>query len=305
MFRSILVPLDGSAMAEQAAIPAGEIARRLDAGLSLVVVHPSGPPEDAPFPGSSADRQLRMSEDGYLHLLAERIKTFGVRTRLAVLSGNTGDALAEFARTEQVDLVVASTRGRGAIGRLVRGGIALRLSHSLYCPMLLLKPLQANATVLPAEGVHRILVPLDGSAAAELSLEPALALAAARQVSVMLVQVVSPAQEEGRTLQELKHEAQGYLTRVADRLDRRGILVDQRVVARRSPAAAIAETAERWGADLIALTTRDRGEGERLLLGSVADTLVRRARVPVLVCHTQRRTVMTRAMPLDGALVIA
>jgi nucleotide-binding universal stress UspA family protein len=206
----------------------------------------------------------------------------------AVLSGETVPALTLFAREHQVGLVVASTHGRGTFERLVRGSVALTLSHAVSCPVLLLKPLQGAVPVLPPEGFHRILLPLDGSAGAEASLEPALALAASRQVAVLLVQVAPPLVEDARTLLETRQDAQRYLTRIADRLDRRGILVEQRVLVRGNPAAAIAGAAVRWEADLIALTTRPRGEGARVLLGSVADALVRRARTPVLVCHAGR-----------------
>jgi nucleotide-binding universal stress UspA family protein len=66
MFRSILVPVDGSTMAEQAVMPAAEIAKRIGARLSLAVVHPWGPMEDAPASGTAYDREVRRQEVRYL-----------------------------------------------------------------------------------------------------------------------------------------------------------------------------------------------------------------------------------------------
>jgi nucleotide-binding universal stress UspA family protein len=89
MFRSLLVPLDGSTMAEQAVFPAAEIARRLGAALTLAVVHPSGPLEEAPFPGTAPDEQLRAAEGTHLEALRLRtLATFHVPAEICVLGGD-------------------------------------------------------------------------------------------------------------------------------------------------------------------------------------------------------------------------
>ncbi|HEX6106641.1 MAG TPA: universal stress protein [Gemmatimonadales bacterium] len=297
MFRSILVPLDGSAMAEQALVPAGDIARRVGAAVALAVVHPWGPTEDAPFSGTEADRELREVEERYLHELRERVAaTFNVPAEVTLLEGDAAPALAAYARERRVDLVVGSTHGRGAFARALQGGVALRLAHALPCPALLLKPLKEASTTPDPDGFTRIMVPLDGTPAAETSLEPALALAASRGVVVYLLQVVTPL--GGAPLVDRRREAVRYLNGVASRLEGGGMRVECRVMTRANPGAGIATLAGRWGIDLLAITTRERGEGERLLLGSVADTAVRLAAMPVLVCHSGVRA--RAAEPVRG-----
>jgi len=298
MFRSLLVPLDGSAMAEQAIVPAGDIAHRLGAKLALAVVHPWGATEDAPFTGTEADRELRASEDRYLGEVRDRVaETFKVPAEVALLEGDAVPALAAFAGEHRVDLVVSSTHGRSALVRALRGSVALRLAHAVACPALLLKPLRESSATPDPDGFVRILVPLDGSAVAETSLEPALALAASRQVLVYLLQVVSPFEGSGHALLDRRRAAAQYLNGVAERLERRGVLVECRVVTRSSAEVAIVTLAARWGVDLLALTTRDRGEGERMLLGSVADGVVHKAPMPVLVCHPAVRQATAEAIP--------
>jgi nucleotide-binding universal stress UspA family protein len=118
MFRSLLVPLDGSAMAEQAIVPAGDIARRLGASLALAVVHPWGATEDAPFAGTEADRELRANENRYLSEVRDRVAgTFTVPADVALLEGDAVPALAAFAGERRVDLVVSSTHGRALSAR--------------------------------------------------------------------------------------------------------------------------------------------------------------------------------------------
>jgi nucleotide-binding universal stress UspA family protein len=284
--RSILVPLDGSPLSHQAIVPAGDIARRVGGALALAVVHPWGAPEDAPFAGTEADLRLRAEETRYLELVERRVRdTFRVPTSAVLLQGDPAASLAAYAREQDVQLVVGSTRGRGVVARALRGGVVLPLAHAVACPALLLKPERDAIAVPDPDGFARILVPLDGTAAAEASLEPAIALAAERQVMLHLVHVASPLEPDGLDLPERRREAARYLNGVADPLERRGLRVDCQVVTSGQPGSAIARLATRWEVDLVAITTRRRSEGERMLLGSVADTVVQLARVPVLVCH--------------------
>ncbi|HEU5041840.1 MAG TPA: universal stress protein [Gemmatimonadales bacterium] len=299
MYRTILVPLDGSIMAEQAVLPAGDIARRVGASLLLAVAHPWGPPEDAPFAGTGADEALRHTEHEYLDRIRARVETFGVPAEVVLLEGDPVAALGALVAERRVDLVVGSTHGRGALARVLRGGVAIRIAHGISCPALLLKPLRESSAVPDANGFTRILVPLDGSRAAETSLEPALALAAARHAVLLLLRVLSPGREDGGTLADRRLDATRYLNWVAGRLEQRGVRVETRVVTRRAAGPGIVNLAGRWGADLLAITTRERGEGERLVLGSVADLAVERAPMPVLVCHaTVRQTAEEAAIPL-------
>jgi nucleotide-binding universal stress UspA family protein len=78
-------------------------------------------------------------------------------------------------------------------------------------------------------------------------------------------------------------EAQAYLDRIAERLRAQSLTVQTRVVGHDKPAAAILDDAQKNAVDLIALATSGRGGLKRLLLGSVADKVVRGAVTPVLV----------------------
>jgi nucleotide-binding universal stress UspA family protein len=286
MFRSILVPVDGSIMAEQAAMPAAEIAKRLGARLSLAVVHPWGPMEDAPVAGTAYDREVRWQEVRYLERLRDRVAgAFGIEAACRVLEGDQATALASFAEEVGADLAVTSTRGRGVLLRTCQGDLALRLAHALACPTLFLKPRGRDQVVVPPTGFRRVLVALDGSRLAEASLEPVLALADHSRRHVTLAQVVSPL---GVGLPARRREALAYLLRVAERLRERerDVEVDVRVLPRVDPARAVLDYARRVQADLVALATRERGATRRIALGSMADAVVHRGFVPTLVCHS-------------------
>jgi nucleotide-binding universal stress UspA family protein len=286
MFHSILVPLDGSTLAEQALPIAAAVAERNAALLHLVVVHPWGPPEDAPFPETIPDRESREAEGAYLSRMVPAVaSTHHVTVCEAVLDGATGPALVEFARKRNVDLVVASTHGRGALSRFVLGGVAHHLVWELRASVLLLKP-QAATVPPPFGGFMRVLFATDGSVQAEAALESAMALAAGAGATVTLFEVVLPSARGGAELEHRRAEAERHLAALVPHISRRGIGADIAATVAVNPAAAILTQAERSDADLIVLTTRERRPVERVLFGSVADTVVHHAAVPVLVCHT-------------------
>jgi nucleotide-binding universal stress UspA family protein len=288
MYRSILVPLDGTAMAQHALLPAADIARRGGGRLALVVVHPIGPAEDAPTIGSRDDEVLRDDEDRYLKGLRACVATFGVPVEIDLLrGGDVVPALAAYAQARQVDLVVGTTHGRGAIARLLLGGTALRLAHELRCPMLLIKPLAVDTRELPAGGPRRIAIALDGSARAETAIPAALALSAGSATDCLLIRAIR-LPLHARTLGALRQESERYLTQLARRLEGRGHLhLEWRAPLSSTPATALRNAATRWRADVLALATRERSDVRRTVLGSVADELVRTAPLPVLVCHAE------------------
>jgi nucleotide-binding universal stress UspA family protein len=282
--RSIVVPVDGSALAEFALMPAAELARRHGARLWLAVVHPWGVEEAAPLAGSADDRELRHWEADYLRELQDRLAdAYGIEAGRRVLDGDRAPALVAFAAQVHADLVVAATRGRGLLTRTLRLDLALRLAHVLGCPTLLLKPQGADQAPIPPSGFQRLLVALDGSRLAEASLGPALDLSDPRRRQLTLLRVISPL---APGLHERRRRARAYLLRIAGGLEERGIAVDVGVLARAHAGRAVTDYADLIGADLVAVATRERGAARRAALGSVADTAVRRGRAPILICHS-------------------
>jgi nucleotide-binding universal stress UspA family protein len=138
---------------------------------------------------------------------------------------------------------------------------------------------------LPAAGPRRIAVALDGSSRAEAAIDAALALSPGSTIDCLLVRATR-LPLHAKALGAKRQESEHYLTRLAERMEGRGNMhVEWRAPVSGTPAAAILTAATRWRADLLALATRERSEARRILLGSVADHLVRLAPLPVLVCH--------------------
>ncbi len=298
MYRTLLVPLDGSRFGEHALPLAAGIARRAGAALRLARVHPPAPVGEgvAAFATEKAAWAVAKS---YLEEVAGRLGACaGIKPTTCVLDGPVADTLREYAIGQGVDLVVMSTHGRGPFSRFWLGSVADQLAHCLPMPLLLVRPHDAPVDLAREPVLKRLLVGLDGSPLAEEVLGPALALARLTGAAVALLRVVPPppvygmdlppyaaagASADLEILEDLRREADAYLTGVATRLRGEGHAVEARVVVHAHAATALLEEAERAGCDLIALATHGRRGLPRLFLGSVADKVVRGAAVTVLL----------------------
>jgi nucleotide-binding universal stress UspA family protein len=305
-FRSIVVPLDGSKLAEHALPVAAAIARAAQARLRLVFVHQLPPPPNDPTSAKlyvSVDLAVRKAERSYLRGLATRLRdTWGIKVTTVSPTGPVTDTLVAWIEDVEADMVVMTTHGRGAIGRAFLGSVADRLVRTLEVPIILLRP-QAGAAAPPEKldwSPREIVAGLDGSRLAEAVLPPAVELARLFRVTVTLVRVVQPLAVvtepplpfpvgyEEQITESLRREAQNYLDSVAEVLRKDG--VEATGVARIgwSTAETLLEVTPE-GAGLLAIATHGYGGLKRALVGSVADKLIRAAQVPVLVVRPRGR----------------
>ncbi len=304
MFRSVLVPLDGSVYAEQALPLALSLTRHAGCPLRLLRVVP--PLADyffwAPMPGDPLEVELRAAHRQearlYLEEVVRRLGDAGAGSIhcdvVEEKDSITESIIADVANTG-VDLVVLTSHGRGTVRRVWLGSIADKLVRSLPVPVLLVRPQEpASPLDLRHEVVLKhLLLPLDGSSQAERILEPALALGKAMGTDFTLVRALQPAWSilhptwhgAQKVDEQQRLRAEAYLETVANRLRSDGATVQTHIHFAEQPAAAILEEAALVGADLIALETRGRGSWSRLLLGSVPDKVVRGSSIPVLLCR--------------------
>lgn len=292
MYRSILVPLDGSLASEQALPYAESIARRSGAALQLVHVHqPVLQGGGTLYIGP--DEMWRDEEKQYLVAVAERLTRAGMEKVSAhVLDGWPPEMLQRQALESGSDLVVMTTHGRGPVSRFWLGSVADQLVHRLPMPLLLVRTQEEGSAPAGEPVMRKMLVALDGSPMAEQILPTASALAKAMGASITLLRVVPPEvshsaakkrEADAALADKLRSEAQFYFTRINASLRDQGIATQTRIVTHVHPAMAILEEAATGQYDLIALETHGRIGLPRLFLGSVADKVVRGATVPVLV----------------------
>lgn len=302
--RSVLLPLDGSPLAEQAVPWAAAIARRARARLRLALVHrsPSPPPLDESTARlyTRIALALRKSEREYLRGVATRLKTAGdLQVVTATLSGHPAPALQAYARDVGVDLVVMTTHGRGGLQRAWLGSVADQLMRSLEIPLLLVRNDEAGGDREPT--LREVLVPLDGSPRAEAALPPALGVAKLFGAGISLVSAVEPVpmmvdaptafpaalDEELTSIR--REAAKDYLEDMVEQVAGLGVAARSSAIVCSTALEGIRAASRGPGIAMIALATHGRGGLRRMVLGSVADKLVRTGDLPVLVTRPRGR----------------
>ena len=301
-FQSILVPLDGSPLAEQALPIALAIAERARCKLKLVFIHeplmlmePGPAYTKVELAMQKADREYLKSVTGRLRERLGRSVSSAVLRRMPV-----AQTLTTYIRELGADLVVMTTHGRGGIRRAWLGSITDQLIRMAEVPIIVVRPSEAT----PAESSVRlteILVPLDGSPLAEAALEPAMTLARLWDAEISLVQVVRPVMltsephltfPSGYSEQATaicRESAKDYIRDVAERVRDSGVKATGVAVIGAAVPETLIDLAAPERVSMLAVATHGRGGLKRLGLGSVADKLVRGSNVPVLVVRPTGR----------------
>jgi nucleotide-binding universal stress UspA family protein len=279
MTTTILVPLDGSQLAERALSLASRLAQSAHARLVLLRVVPGDV--------SSIEEASR-----YLEFRAAGLRAHGLTVETSTRPGL--EVAVEILHA--IDLwapesLVMSTHGRSAPGRWLYGSVADEVLRRAQLPVVLL-PTAARAE-LGAERPVRILAPLDGSKLGEAALGPAYEWASRLSGEVILLQVVQwppLGLSDGSELIELDPAdqvdfARQYLNEVAARW-RSGAPMRCRAVVGRPVSRMILQVAREEQVDLIAMATHGRSGIARLVLGSVAAGTIQHAETPVLVVRS-------------------
>ena len=304
--RSILVPLDGSSVAEQALPVAVAIAERGRCKIKLVLVHQ---PLSGVEPGpayTKLELAMEKANRDYLRSVVARYRDrLGRALSSAVLEGPVAATLARYARELSSDLLVMTTHGRGGIRRAWLGSVADQLIRTSEVPILVVRGHEQDQA--PPVSLGEILVPLDGSPLAEAVLDPVTALARLWDAEISLVQVVSPviltsdpvlpfpSGYSDQIMTMRREAAQDYIRDVAERLREAGVKASGVAVMGSGVAETLLDLARPEHVGLIATATHGRGGVRRLVLGSVADKLVRAAQVPVLVVRPRGNSARRRS----------
>jgi nucleotide-binding universal stress UspA family protein len=301
MFTRLLVPLDGSSLAETALPAAKLIARRFGAELYLVhAEHPlatvEGVSEEIPLASRPADQV-------YLECLAQQLTEEGITAHTVLPPANPAEGILAQAELDQVDLIVMATHGRTGFDALLHPSVTWQVFSRTTAPILVCKrgepeELPRLSMSLPrfmTDATTPILVPLDGSLQAEAALPLAQQLAQTFGNPVRLVRVVAyPLVLDGgmgaipysdEMVQWLLAEAENYLKVQQAMLASQGLKVEIESTLGFS-IACLGASVQEHHAGLVVMTSHGRGWLGRLVLGSVAKSLLGHLDVPILLARS-------------------
>lgn len=304
MYNRILVPLDGSEMAEQALPYTGWLADHLGTPVTLLGDFDSQRLYEVanPVKGLFLDRLVAAARGETLEYLERR--AHGLRQAGLAVSCVARDAagLAEAVAAEVAGdpgaLIVMATHGRSGFQRWALGSVANEILRATTNSAWVV-PVHDEAPP-PAEALSRVVVPLDGSAFAERALPGAVALARSLGLELVLAQAISEHAHDpvaGQSGSEsVPTPARGEAGRAVAYLNQIGKQVQQEggpAVSKRlmhgDPTSAILGLVQETPGSLVAMTTHGRSGVMRLVLGSVADGVITRGTCPMLLVREEPR----------------
>jgi nucleotide-binding universal stress UspA family protein len=297
--RRILVPLDGSSLAEEA-IPYALAIGGPAAALTLFHVAPRPEAIYGLFGKRllSVDQVDQASTTGAKAALAEvRAKRIPLDrdVSLEVSAGDYAHEILQAAVRLSVDLIVMASHGRGGLDRWIIGSVADRVARTTTVPLMIVHPAGDDDTGARYSGIERLVVPLDGSDLAAQALPFAARVASTLKIPIRLINVsdyphdLSMALAYGSAfseqvyaelLEEGRAQAESILVEASAQLQGLGVGVDYQIVDGPIAKGIIASTES---TDLLVMTSHGRGGLRRLLLGSVANQVINEGNVPVVL----------------------
>lgn len=285
-YKKILVPLDGSELAEKALPYTNTIAKIKNSEVVLFAV-------SITTPGSRRARLLKT----YIDVNAKSLKTKGIKVSAAVAYGDVAEEIIEYANKNKVDLIVISTHGYSGIKRWILGSVTQKVLYGTCTPVLLIK---SKSPEIPKVEFKKILLPIDGSSFSEATFPHVESLTRDTNAEVILIQVseppvvpsygnrpINPTWEKYRdTLwTESQKQASEYLEEVKSNLSKRGIKIKSQVIEGKIGETAhnIMQLARKKNVDLIVIATHGRTGISRWVYGSVATRIVEESVQPVLL----------------------
>ncbi|GER90671.1 universal stress protein UspA [Dictyobacter vulcani] len=316
MFQHILVPLDGSSLAEQAVPIAARIARKMHSSIVLLRVS-SLNIEYGPYFSQAGLMRGAMIEDelaraqSYLENIAQSQLLAGIDTSIATVPGIPTISILSYVDANAIDLVIMGSHGWSGLKCWVLGSVTSHITRHCAAPVLVVR--EDQQLCQDESAPLRVLVALDGSPFAEAILEPAItltsALVAPYQGTLHLTQLVQlPTCEDeliymqtNLDLDEVRKAtvlaAGQYLQAIVARLqDGLASQLKVNITWTTEECEDVATTllqiaahgdasGKDTGCNLLALTTHGRNFLQRWAVGSVADRVLHENQLPLLIIH--------------------
>jgi nucleotide-binding universal stress UspA family protein len=302
-FRHILVPLDGSKLAELALPLARAFATQEGAEGKITILGVDSRDYTAYARGGAfelpPEEHARL--DNYLTTVKAKLRTKVSHVEHVRVSGDPATAIVDLAQERGADVIILVTHARSGLGKLIHGSVAERVLHLATVPVIVLKQRTATMLTKPV----RFLVPLDGSPLAESVLPLVQALAVQLSAPVTLLRSLDLPDLEatglGRagaatasiraSIPAARQEALGYLAQIQEQFMDKGI-VTELVVTEGEAAEDISKQAatleeHKQATVLIAMSTHGRSGLTRWLYGSVTGVLLHLTESPMLVVRAR------------------
>lgn len=295
MFSTLIVPLDGSPLAERALPYAAALAQRAESRLVLTQAIEG----DADGEPNERQEGALAEASAYLQGVADGLAEEGLTANIATPRGDVAEQIVAEGEERNAGLIIMATHGRDGLARLFSGSVAEEVLHQTHRPVMFIRAGDDVPVGEPFPSKPRVLVPLDGSLFAEAALQLGHDLARLLDGELVLLSVVSPPPpptmgELGAAaipytefdLEAARRDSQAYLERVAQQYGLDPSLV-QSSVEYGGTTEGIVEAIGELNVGLVVMATHARSGFARFLFGSTAAETLHRITVPLVLLRSE------------------
>jgi nucleotide-binding universal stress UspA family protein len=294
MFDKILVPLDGSPLAETVLPHVVALARIYDAHIHLLrVLDPQGDPN---LPGSSDPLEwqiIKAEANNYLKGITERLKEVDLHPEFHIMEGSAAESVLEYCTDQDNNLIILSSHGQSGISGWNVSSVVQKIILRARTSIMIVRAYHSSQVETSDLHYHRILAPLDGSHRAEAVLPIVDKLACGQESELIVYHVVRKpemprrihlSQEDIELAEKVTErnriEAARYLEQVKSRVDAQTetrLVVDDKVIA------PLHEMIEQEQVDLVVLTAHGYSGGTKWPYGSTVISFIAYGTTPLLI----------------------
>jgi nucleotide-binding universal stress UspA family protein len=294
MFSHILVPLDGSSLAECVLPHAVAMAQAFDARSTLVRVLERSTTTGRLKSVDPLEWQMVKAEvSAYLQDVTARLQETGIQVENALLEGQAAERVLQYARNQNAELIILSSHGRSGLSGWNVSGVVQKIILRAYVPTMIVRAYRPSFGKLTGLRYRRLLVPLDGSQRAECVLPLATKLAYQHEAQLIFAHVVqrpemprrappthSDLELANQVTERNKQEATKYLEQLKSRLD---LDAEVHLVVSDRVAATLHELVESEEIDLVLLSAHGYSGESRWPYGSVTVSFIAYGTTPLLI----------------------
>ena len=294
MVDHILVPLDGSPLAECVLPHTVALGQAFDARVTLLrAMERSTPEVESGVIDPLEWHMLKSEAEAYLGEVASRLQDTGLQTRKTLVEGEPAERIIEFVRDQAVDLIVMSSHGRSGLSGWNISSVVQKVALRAYTTMMIVRAYQPATDDLTGLRYKRLLVALNGSQRAECVLPLAMQLADFHQCRLLLAHVVSkpeiprhvPLTEEETKLREQlievnRQKGTQYLERLKSRLP---LDVQTRLLLSEHPAEALHKLVDEEEVDIVLLSAHGYSGKAQWPYGNTTLNFIAYGTTPLLI----------------------
>jgi nucleotide-binding universal stress UspA family protein len=295
MFKHILLPLDGSSLAEKVLPHAVTLSRAFDTQLTLLRVVYQEERADQHGMINPMDWQMRKSEaEAYLQSIQKRLGDIALESSVQIIEGRPAEQIIEFGKNEGVDLILLSSHGSSGPSPWNINSTVQKVLLRAFMPVMIVRAYHEEPHELEEVTYKRLLLPLDGSKRAECILPLAESICELQDSHVVLTHIVeqpklprqTPLSDEVKSLieslQEINiQEAERYFSDIKKQF-RKGN-VETIIETSEEPSVALHNIIDREKIDLVLLSAHGYSGENRWPYGSIALNFIAYGTTPLII----------------------